>query len=548
MPKKSDTLERLEEVHPRAKSMADQWREIDDVVFDKVRHRPEDYLPRGDDEPEEGFELRKRLARFKAEVPGQMSKAVGAVFSTPPSRPDSVGSKFGDLIDNADGTGVDLNTFLEDSLFEALAFGASLILVDRPPTEIETMENGERRDTGAIREKTSKGFAEVEEIHERDEGEITLTRFKLSQATNWSVDKRGELNWIRIVDEDVRQPTPDVDPETVKVFWEWDRAAWRRWKVVERDQGDGKEKLLDAEIEAAGTHNLGIVPIAVMGIRRNGTAFSFESPIRFAYHYDIEMFQDWADIRYDTYMHAHPTKYRRTQRNKSELGQIGPNSEILMEEGEDHGYLDYPTAATDQLRQNVEAELQGLKRASGIDPLGTSDSAAAMGASGRARVVSFTVGERRFLQRYSRACRNCETRIFEIAERWEETTRENLTARDRLFEEAPAYSQRFDVSSPDELIGSWSETRTEINSETFDRETQKKIVDALLPDLSAETREEIMGQIEDNPLIGRSTPPVDEPNDAGDAIDAIDELEELGADDLALDEGSDEDEDAEEAA
>ena len=520
----------LEEKHPRWIEMIDQWREIDDVLFDRVRLRKGNYLPQGADESTEDYDLRKRVARFKGEVAGLLHRVVGAVFMTAPVRNDQLAEEWSDLIENADGSGLDLTSYLEESLFEALGFGAALIIVDRPQTN----------DEGLAVDVVSRNFELSVDERPLEDDEIDLIRYKLPQLVNWQVDRRGEPIWIRIHEVDHRKPTSFSDPIVVEVYREWDRGSWRIWEVeVILDEKTGK-RTKTATMVGQGDHNLGIVPLAVLSAHGDRRQFRFESAIRYAYNYDLDIFRDQADLAYDTFQHAHPTTLRKMDRGKSRNIVVGAGSTIDLEPEESVEYMQYPTGATDQLRKNIESHQQGIQRAGGVDPLGASDSASAMGASGTARKIAFTVGEARFLRRYSRATRNVETRIFEIAERWTSGT-ENPPAHDNLNDKPPTYPQRFDSQDASVLIEDWQMSRSGINSDRLDREVQKKIADSLVPDIPADIREEIMEEIEKNELIGKQPeePEGEDVNDPGDTELAMDELEDVTANELGM-----EDEDA----
>ncbi len=513
------------------------WQEIDDVLMNRVGKK-EVYLPKHSDEPEDSYQLRKTLARFKAEIPRILTNTASKVFSIPPTRDEDTERDFANLIANADGTGVSLNRYMRDRLKDAMAYGASIILVEKPQTEVVKNEDGSKTDLNVSVEETSKGFvAEVESV-ELSKNQVNLVRYKIFQVINWSVDARGELNWIRIKDEKIRQDSPEDVARMETLYREFDRKSWRIFKVVEKDgespevkdKEDGNEidfsELSDSELDAvevgSGDHNLGMVPIAVLGPVRDGVEFSFESLIRDSYHADIERYQDWADIRYDTHLHAHPTQWFRSDRKKHEIGTMGPNSRVYWEGEEEAGYMEYPSGATEQLRENCREYSRIVNRAAGTSSAGEGESGVMNTSSGRARAMAFSVNDRPILADLANACQICETRIFEIATRWY-LEGEAPPANVAEFASPPSYSTRFDLSGGDELIDQWQQIRLGVNSDTLDRELQNRIVDTILPDLSPELRALVGEEIKNNELLKED--PLLEPNDAFSAGSAIREVE-----------------------
>lgn len=76
---------------------------------------------------------------------------------------------------------------------------------------------------------------------------------------DYSVDDRGELNWILIEESyrDDEDPFGDIEP--VRPRWRlWDKTSWTL--IAERDIR-GKRKSRTFEIKDTGTHDLGLVPV-----------------------------------------------------------------------------------------------------------------------------------------------------------------------------------------------------------------------------------------------------------------------------------------------
>lgn len=515
-----DLIRRLESEHPTYSDLKGRLGEIRDVIFDQVGDKTDEYLPRGTHESTPTYELRKKLSRFKAETPGIIQRLVSAVFSEAPSRPKELVNRQKALVENADGCGLHLNEFLEDRLFSAVAFGASLTLVDMPAVDQD----------GMVASVTSKGFSVDKDLREVSDKDIRMVPYDLDQMINWSVDSSGEFNWIRLRHVEHRQLSPEEEARKIEVYREIDRTSWRIFEVTQSKEG---KKV--AEEVGNGDHNLGMVPVAILWIGKESD-MRFVSMIRFAYHYDIQNYQEESDLRYDTFMHAHPTLKRYADRESAKKMEVGANAVVdldpqMKEEAE---YMEYPTKATDEIRKNIMSNLESLRRVSGLDPLGTMETSQAFRASGTARRTSFNVTESRHLVRYSRRLQTFEGRLWEISERWKDPDPERRPD-ERMNEYLTIFPRVFTNIAPDSMIESWQESRVGINSDKFDRLMQRKIITTLIPDISSEDLEEILNEVESNELVGKIPPNeafVATDNTADEASNAVSRLESLRRDDV----------------
>jgi hypothetical protein len=123
--------------------------------------------------------------------------------------------------------------------------------------------------------------------------------------------------------------------------------------------------------------------------------------------------------------------------------------------------------------------------------------------------------------------------MFEIAERWVSSKR-GIPASVNLLDEKVTYPQVFTSAGTEGLIEQWLSTRGMINSDTYDKEMQAKIVDSALGDLSAEKKEQILAEIQENETIkdGFSGEVVGEEKiNPSDFMAAMQEQEEGGYDD-----------------
>jgi len=506
-----ELVKRLETRHPIWESNRQVWEEIQDVLFDHVKDNLGKYIERGGDENIQDYQRRLRFARFKGELSPILHRIVGAVTSRPPSRPKSITSKWGEFIENVDGCQTHLDQFLEDRLFETLGFGASAILIDRPTVN----------EDGFVVETTSKNFQPSIEVRPVETNDLVAVPYRISQVVDWSLDRCGEFHWVRLCEEHRQSVDVESEVEEIEIYREFDRAGWRVFEVTQQ-KGERKKR---ATLVGEGTHDLGMVPLVIISLQKE-KPMSFYSPMRYAYHHDISNFVADCDLQYASWLHAHPTLIDYATSEESQRISVGPGATIRRnpEYNEDAKYLDFPKTNTDQLRLNKMEAVEGLKRISGIDPLSGSNDPQAASASGRSRAISFSISEERHLRRAAKSLAQAEQRLFEIAERWDISER-SVPPTEQLISDRVSYPQIFTSAGTEGLIEQWLATRDTINSDTYDREMQIKIVDSALGDISAEKREEILKEIIENETVDAMKGVFGSPEAVDEAVGTDDFLE-----------------------
>jgi hypothetical protein len=495
-------VDQLNERHEVWIDNENTWEEIQDVLFDHVKNNLDRYIPRGEDEEPTDYSLRLRFARFKGELAPLIHRFIGAVMSRPPTRSDRIVREWSQFLDNCDGCQTPFDQFMEDRLFEAFGFGASAILIDRPMVD----------ERGLVQETTSMGFEQATVTRQVESNEIIAVPYRISQVVNWSVDRCGEFHWVRLMEWQTRTESPLSDPQKVCVYREFDRSSWRVFEVAKDE--NGKERIVAT---SQGDHNLGIVPLAILYLQKE-KPMSFYSPMRYAYQYDLTNFITDCDLQFAQWRFAYPLVKDSRMEERARRVTLGPGSTVKLnsDRNEDVQFEEIGGSGLDQLRKSKEEGVAGLRRLSGVDALSSSQHASSGIASGRSRAISFSISEERHLRRASRALQNCEKRVFEIAERWA-SDRQDIHPSESLNPDVAVYPMVFTSSGTEGLIEQWLTTRTQINSETYDRQMQIKIVDSALGDVGSATREKILEEIQGNDLVNSisdqgEAPPIDEFN------------------------------------
>lgn len=479
-----ELLKVLREEHPTYTAKARMLKEADEVLHQTAD--PSDYLPRGDEELEADYARRVSFASFKGELSTIVARLVGAVVQQAPIRriPDSDADnaeeafqeQYGALLENADGTSRSLNDFMEERLAESVGVGAAPFLVDRPRVN----------EMGQVEEMTSMGFQDVPVVRDLDDSDIRLVPLKAHQITNWSVDASGELNWLRYCSKTRKDSTPG---HTVNIerWWEFDRTSWRMFEMAEN-----KEETL--HLAAEGEHNLGLVPVVMVPYELIAP-MDYTTPMLGAVRHEVAYFRADADLQYATWLHAYPTLLDKRADAKTSRIPVGPHTSVKLDpqHGEDMAYVSAPVEPLEQLRRNKDEARESIRRAAGVDLLTGQD---APGASGRSRAISFSVSEERILRKISKVGERAEEKLFELVDRYRDSSEQVLPSNTRVSEVKVSYRRNFVMNETNEVIEQYMVLKYEIPSPTFQKEMQKRIAELTMAHLPGDTRKAIEEEIE----------------------------------------------------
>ncbi|MGH9584523.1 MAG: hypothetical protein ACRD4O_16490, partial [Bryobacteraceae bacterium] len=137
------------------------------------------------------------------------------------------------LADDCDLRGTSLSEFLRQNLTDALICGKTHILLDFPRAKTPPANRAEEEAAGLSR--------------------AYLVEYRAEDLINWSLDDRGEYEWVVLRKSIRRQPTVDSPDEIEETYWYYfDKSTYRTYKRVERS----KEHAAFISLVAEGKHAL----------------------------------------------------------------------------------------------------------------------------------------------------------------------------------------------------------------------------------------------------------------------------------------------------
>lgn len=466
----------LSRVHPTYKKWENDWIRYRDVL-EQDTVDIERYLPKGEREGDADYELRKELSHFIPDSPLTIDRLLGGLFNTKPRR-DHKGQEtlLRSFIMNADRRRHSWQHVVRRIARTLIAYGTTRVLVNIPIVP-----------KGASRaEEKAMGV------------EPFVINYSPLSVIDWNVDESNTLTMIRIR-ESYWKPNPDRSKKHTKYtkFIQYERDTIYWWIFAEED---GKDVYLTNSDD--GVNRLGMIPMVIVSLDEREPMVG-TSHIHRASKSDIKGFQHQSDQSFDAYLHAHPILKYWSQDEEGELG-IGSRSYLRLEtnpggDREDAQYIEFPSAAFDALQRLIEESQMNVFRQANMDPMGVVQGAGVYQASGTARAWSFTTSESRVLSTIADEMTVVERHVLDLVLRYKgEIPPQD---QDEAYRGDIQYAEEFDMSATSQLLEEQM-MMSDINSPTFHRLMQKRIVASKVGDSSAKTIREIFKEIEENPLLG----------------------------------------------
>jgi hypothetical protein len=225
-------MTQIDQEHTDYKRQTLMWQTYRDLYVGghQFKVRAADYLLRRQKEPLDVYGERLHRVFYENYIGSIVDWYASTLFRREPSLSLDGGLETGQaflsqLADDCDMKGTRLANFFRRCLVEALVVGRSHILIDFPRAAKTPLNRAEEDSAGL-----SRAF---------------LVRYEAEELINWSVDERGEYEWIVLRHRMERQPKVD-SPEVVKeTYWYYyDKSEYKIYRRVEQTGAQGAVNLI----------------------------------------------------------------------------------------------------------------------------------------------------------------------------------------------------------------------------------------------------------------------------------------------------------------
>jgi hypothetical protein len=469
--------EQLSQEHPHYSEQKATWALHRDVAGDS-EPKPETYLPKSKLEPYDQYQFRLKLSQWTPETSRAARRIVAALYKEKPKR-SMRRDDLNRFLDDCDRKGTSWNAFMSRVMRHMLTYGTIRPLVNVKPGPREELS-----------------VAEAEELNVRP----YVVLYSPLAVIDWDHDEDGKETMVRIRETRVGREEPG-DPlskhVTITRFIQYDRQKASWWEFAEKE---GKQRKVD---EGSRTHGLGVVPMVIRYWPEEQKPMVGASFIGMMAKHDLLKHQGESDRNYATWLHAHPFLKVWSEKRMTEIG-IGAGTWLQLHPGtggasrEDASYVEAPVSAFGALDNFIEKQLAAVYRHAGTDPMAIEGSPTPT--SGVARAWSFGTSEALLLSDLADVASDIEYNVLELVQRWLDG--DQWVEGESELEADVQYPEEFELSTIDGLMYITGQAMQMINSPTFIRRLQMRIVDAKVGDLPAAELQKIHEEIEDNPLIG----------------------------------------------
>lgn len=203
----------------------------------EFKHRAAEYLLRRQKEPLDVYGERLHRVFYENYIGSIVDWYASTLFRREPSLQFAGGLEAGQkfmaqFADDCDRRSTSLSNFFRQSLIDALVAGKSHVLIDFPRTSAISSTRAEEDAAGVSR--------------------AYLIRYETEDLINWSVDERGEYDWVVLRQAVRRQPrveSPEIVEETY--WYYYDKSEYRTYRRTE-----SAEQPNNIELIAEGRHAL----------------------------------------------------------------------------------------------------------------------------------------------------------------------------------------------------------------------------------------------------------------------------------------------------
>lgn len=229
----------IEREHPEFKRQKHMLRMYRDLYIggQEFKHRASEYLLRRQKEPLDVYGERLQRVFYENHIGSIVDWFASTLFRREPSLQFCEGLEagqkfFAEFTDDCDRRNTTISNFFRQCFTDALITGRSHILIDFPRSATLPANRAEEDASGVSR--------------------AYLIRYLTEDLINWSVDERGDYNWVVLRQSARRQPTVDSPDLIEETYWHYyDKSEYRTY--VRRDGGKDPSPIV---LTAQGPHAL----------------------------------------------------------------------------------------------------------------------------------------------------------------------------------------------------------------------------------------------------------------------------------------------------
>jgi hypothetical protein len=232
-------MKQIDREHPEFKRQQYVWQMYRDLYAggNQFRSRAEHYLLRRQKEPLDVYAERLFRVFYENYIGSIIDWYGSTLFRRAASLQFDAGEPgaqafLAKFSDDCDWRGTNLSEFFRQCLTDALIAGKSHILLDFPKAQRQPANRAEEDATGVSR--------------------AYLVRYQAEELINWSIDERGEYEWVVLRQRIRRQPDFNAPEAVDETRWYYfDRSQYRTYRRIEGNGNHG-----NIELVAEGAHAL----------------------------------------------------------------------------------------------------------------------------------------------------------------------------------------------------------------------------------------------------------------------------------------------------
>lgn len=205
--------------HPDYVSKKAMWRRYRDLYVggEQLKAHAAEYLSQRQKEPADVYQERLSRVFYENYIGSIIDWYAATLFRREPELMIEGGSEssrkfFNDFAEDCDWKGTSLSDFFRARLIDTLVCGASFILVDFPARQELNASSRAEEDAFGL----SRAY---------------LVDFPAESLINWSLDARGNYEWVVLRSSYLRKPEATDDAMTQETVWRYyDRTRYQIWR------------------------------------------------------------------------------------------------------------------------------------------------------------------------------------------------------------------------------------------------------------------------------------------------------------------------------